>query len=131
MNKESILVTGAAGFAGHHVVEHILKSTDYDVTILDTLTYASNGMDRLRDIRALGDSRIKVLSANFVNPLSSGVKKEIGSPKFIIHMGAETYVDNSISNALPFVMSNVVGTMNMLEYAREVQPKTFLYSTRW
>jgi len=127
MSKKSILLTGGAGFAGHHVVEHILKKTDYDVIVLDTLTYASNGMDRLRDIRAIGDSRIRVLSANFINPLSDGVKKEIGSPEFIIHMGAETHVDNSIKNALPFVMSNVVGTMNMLEYAREVQPKTFLY----
>jgi dTDP-glucose 4,6-dehydratase len=122
-----ILITGGAGFAGHHVVEHILKNTPYDVVVLDKLTYASNGLDRLRDIKALGNKRLKVLSADFSLPLSVGVKREIGEPEFIIHMGAETHVDNSIKDAEPFVRANVMGTMNMLEYAREVKPKTFVY----
>jgi len=127
MSKKSILITGAAGFAGHHVVEHILKTTDYDVTVLDKLTYASNGMDRLRDIKALENSRLKMLAGDFSEELSVGIKREIGSPEFIIHMGAETHVDNSIIDPYPFVKANVVGTMHMLNFAREVQPKTFLY----
>lgn len=122
-----ILVTGGAGFAGHHVVEHILKNTPFDVVVLDRLSYASNGLNRLRDTQALGSSRIKVLTADFTQPLSVGVKQEIGQPEFIIHMGAETHVDNSIADAEPFVRANVLGTMYMLEYAREVQPRTFVY----
>lgn len=124
---EKMLITGGAGFAGAHVVEHMLKKTDYDIVILDKLTYASNGLDRLRDIKALGDKRLSVLTADFSLPLSKGVKKEIGFPTYIVHMGAETHVDNSIANAEPFVRANVIGTMYMLEYAREVKPKTFVY----
>ena len=122
-----ILITGGAGFAGHHVVEHILKNTTHKVVVLDRLSYASNGLERLRDIKVLGNSRLRVLTADFTLPLSIGVKKEIGEPEIIVHMGAETHVDNSIKDARPFVMSNVLGTMNMLEYAREVTPKTFVY----
>lgn len=122
-----ILLTGGAGFAGHHVVEHILKNTDHDIVVLDKLTYASNGLDRLREIKALGHSRLKVLAADFNQPISVGVKREIGNPQFIIHMGAETHVDNSIANPGPFVIANVVGTMQMLNYAKEVQPETFVY----
>jgi len=127
MSKKSILLTGGAGFAGHHVVEHILKTTDYDVTILDKLTYASNGMDRLRDIKALGNSRLKMLTGDFSQAISVGIMKEIGEPEFIIHMGAETHVDNSIVDPYPFVRTNVLGTMHMLELAKKLQPKTFLY----
>ena len=46
-----ILITGAAGFAGSHLVEHILKNTDWHITVLDRLTYASHGLDRMRDIK--------------------------------------------------------------------------------
>jgi dTDP-glucose 4,6-dehydratase len=125
--SETVLITGGAGFAGAHVVEHMLKNTDFNIVVLDKLTYASNGLNRLREIKALGNGRLRVLTADFSQPLSKGVKQEIGFPTYIVHMGAETHVDNSIVNAEPFVRANVLGTMYMLEYAREVEPKTFVY----
>ena len=113
-----ILVTGGAGFIGHHFVEHILKKTDWDIVVLDKLTYASSGLDRLRDIECFNVDRVLILAADFSKPLTDGVKQEIGQVDYIVHMGAETHVDKSIENAEPFIVSNVLGTMHMLEFAR-------------
>ena len=111
------------GFIGAHFVEHFLKSTDYEIVALDKLTYASNGFDRLRDIDAFDDKRVTILATDFTQPLSEGVKQEIGDVQYILHLGAESHVDNSITNPEPFVRSNVLGTMHMLDYARELNEK--------
>lgn len=113
------LVTGGAGFIGHHIVEHILKNTDWQVAVLDKLNYASCGFDRLRDINVFDEKRVHIFTSDFSYPLPEGVKKEIGQIDYILHLGAETHVDNSIENPEPFVMSNVVGTMRMLDFAKE------------
>lgn len=113
-----ILITGGAGFAGHHLVEHILKNKNWEIIVLDRLNYASNGWNRLRDIQAYDDKRVMSVAADFSNSLSEGVRKEIGLVDYIIHMGAETHVDNSIINPEPFVRANVLGTMWMLEFAK-------------
>lgn len=118
-----ILITGGCGFIGHHFVEHLIKNTNWDIVVLDSLTYASNGFDRLRDINVFDDKRITILSADFTKPIVGGLAQEIGDVDYIVHMGAETHVDNSIENPEPFVMSNVVGTMRVLDFARDIQKK--------
>jgi len=114
-----IIVTGGCGFIGHHFIEHLIKNTDWDIVIFDKLTYASNGYDRLRDINVFDDKRIKIFNVDLVTGISDGVKQEVGRDiNYIVHMAAETHVDRSIEDPVPFVMSNVVGTMRMLEYAK-------------
>jgi dTDP-glucose 4,6-dehydratase len=122
-----ILITGGCGFIGHHLVNHILVNTDWEVVILDKLTYASNGFDRLRDINSFDDKRVHIFAADFTQEIKDGLLSEIGKIDYIVHMGAETHVDNSIGNAEPFVISNVVGTFRMLELARKLSPKKMLY----
>ena len=123
-----ILITGGAGFAGHHLIEHILKNKNWEIIVLDRLNYASNGWNRLRDIQAYDNKRVMSVAADFTNPLSEGVMKEIGQVHYIVHMGAETHVDNSIENPEPFVKSNVIGTMWMLEFAKiQKNLKQFVY----
>jgi len=128
---EKILVTGGCGFIGHHFIEHLIKNTNLDIVVLDSLTYASNGFDRLRDISVFDDKRIQVLSADFTKPIKEGLAQEIGEIDYIVHMGAETHVDNSIIDPEPFVMANVVGTMHILNLARELKflKKTVYFST--
>jgi dTDP-glucose 4,6-dehydratase len=116
--SKRILITGGAGFVGHHLVEHVLKNTDWHIIVLDKLTYASSGFDRLRDILCFDEKRVTVLTADFNKPLTEGIVKEIGDIHYIVHMGAETHVDRSIDNPEPFVVSNVLGTMHMLDFAR-------------
>ena len=123
-----ILLTGGCGFAGHHFVEHFLKNTNWDIVILDKLTYASSGFSRLRDISVYGDPRLSIFSADFSEKLSDGVVREIGPVDYILHMGAETHVDHSIVDAEPFVRANVLGTLRMLEFARlQENLKRFIY----
>lgn len=129
--KKRVLVTGGCGFVGHHVVEHLLKTTDWLVLVFDKLSYAANGLERLRDINVFDDRRVTVMTSDFALPISEGVAREIGQLDYIFHLGAETHVDRSIDDPAPFVMTNVVGTMHLLNFARQVKglKKFFYFST--
>lgn len=123
-----VLVTGGAGFIGHHLVQHLMKTTDWEVVIFDKLSYASNGLERLREIGALSSRRVWYFSVDICQPVSDGVAKEAGQFDLIFHLAAESHVDNSIENPEPFVMSNVLGTMRMLDYARrQSRLRRFIY----
>ena len=125
----NILITGGCGFIGHHFVEHVYKNTDWNIIIIDRLSYASNGFERLRDTETLNDNRVKVFIFDLILPLSEGLIKEIGKIDYIVHMAAETHVDNSIKNPQLFLDNNIKSTYNLLEYARNYLPnlKTFFY----
>ncbi|TSC94868.1 MAG: aminotransferase/S-adenosyl-L-homocysteine hydrolase [Candidatus Berkelbacteria bacterium Athens1014_28] len=128
--KQKILITGGAGFIGHHFVEHFLKNTNWDIYVVDNLTYASGGLSRIKDIEAYNVDRVKIFTADFTKPLDQqGLIDEIGQLDYIVHMGAETHVDNSIKDPRKFVYANVVGTLEVLEFARLYQPnlKRFIY----
>lgn len=117
-----LLITGAAGFIGSHVVEHFLKNTEYELILVDKLAYAANGMARLREVKAFQESgkRVQMFAIDVSAPISAGIVQEIGSVDYILHLAAETHVDRSISDPRPFVISNVLGTMEMLEFARKI-----------
>jgi dTDP-glucose 4,6-dehydratase len=118
MDRRRILVTGGCGFVGHHVVEHFLKTTTDDLIVLDMLTYASTGFDRLRDIEAFDSKRVTVFSCDISRIIPDGVAKEIGEVDVILHLAAESHVDRSIAHPVPFVLNNVAATLGMMEYAR-------------
>jgi dTDP-glucose 4,6-dehydratase len=125
--KPKILITGGCGFIGHHFVEHIIKNTDWDILVLDKLNYASCGYDRLRDIKVFDDKRVKIFATDFTQEIKDGLLSELGDVDYIVHMGAETHVDNSISNPEPFVINNVLGTMRILELARRLPISRMIY----
>ena len=134
-----ILITGGCGFIGHHFVEHICLNTDWQIIIIDKLSYASMGFERLRNTSILETyaNRIKIFTTDLILPLPYGLIKEIGEDvDYIVHMAAETHVDNSIKDPLLFINNNVNSTVNMLEYARKLMDvdkpclkKFFYFST--
>lgn len=126
-----ILITGGCGFVGHHVVEHFLKATDWEIIVFDKLTYASNGFDRLRDIEAFDDKRVRIFTADLSEPWSPGMLKEVRHTNYVIHLAAETHVDNSIIDPRRFVIANVLGTLETLQAARSMPDllKFFYFST--
>jgi dTDP-glucose 4,6-dehydratase len=115
-----VAITGGCGFLGAHLVEHFLKSTDATIVVLDKLSYASRGLDRMRDIEGLFDGRVRLLGADIAHPLSVGVLRELDLPSldYVIHAAAETHVDNSIVDPFPFVQSNLVGMHHVLSLLR-------------
>ena len=117
--SKTILITGGCGFIGHHFVEHVYINTDWNIIIIDKLSYASNGFERLRDTGCLNDDRVKVFTNDLINPIPEGIQKEIGKNlNYIVHMAAETHVDNSIKDPKLFLDNNINSTLNLLEYSR-------------
>ena len=124
-----ILITGGCGFIGSHFVEHILRTTDWEIIILDKLTYASLGLERVRDLGCLSNPRVKMLTVDLQHGFTVGLTKEIGTDvDYIVHMAAETHVDNSIVSPVDFIHNNVMSTVHMLEFARAcTNLKIFFY----
>lgn len=118
---DRILVTGGNGFIGHHFCEHVLKNTDWEIVIIDRLSYASYGYSRLKEVSVYDDKRVQHFTHDFTSPIEEYLVYEIGKINYIVHLGAETHVDRSITNPRPFVYSNVVGTLNILEFARSLK----------
>ncbi len=113
---KTILVTGGAGFIGSHLVRWMLnKYPEYTIVNLDKLTYAGN-LENLRDVEHLPNYRFikgDIVDAGFIQGLFSDIAFD-----GIIHLAAESHVDRSIANPIEFVMTNVVGTVNLLNAAR-------------
>jgi len=120
--SKRILITGACGFIGHHLVEGVLKETDWEIIILDALTYAGN-LNRLTDIEIWEKEkhRVKFVWHDLKSPISESIHKMIGDLDYIWHLAAESHVERSLEDSIPFVMSNVVGTANLLEYVKKYQ----------
>lgn len=113
---KKILITGGAGFIGSHVVRRFVNTyPNYEIINLDKLTYAGNLLN-LKDIEDKPNYRFikgDIVDSDFINSLF--VEAKIDS---VIHLAAESHVDRSISNPTEFVLTNVVGTVNLLNAAR-------------
>ena len=124
MVRDKLLCTGAAGFAGAHIVRHLMTNTDWDIIGLDRLSYAGS-LERLAEWQ--GNPRLKMVFHDCRAAYPTSVLKALEGVRYIIHNGAETHVERSIQDPEPFVMSNVLGTMNTLQAAKELEIDHFIY----
>ena len=119
-----VLITGGAGFNAHHLIGQILKTTDWEVVSLDRLDYSGN-LNRLHDIMLSFDpevrKRVKIVHHDLKAELNPLVCSEVGKVDYILHLAAGSHVDRSIDYAMEFVLDNIVGTANILEFARTQQ----------
>jgi dTDP-glucose 4,6-dehydratase len=117
MNK-TILITGGAGFIGSHVVRRFVKRyPEYRIINLDALTYAGN-LENLKDIDSMPNYEFvkgNINDSPFINQLFEKYQFE-----GVVHLAAESHVDRSISDPMSFIMTNIVGTVNLLNAARMI-----------
>jgi dTDP-glucose 4,6-dehydratase len=116
--KRKILITGGAGFIGSHVVRlFVNKYPDYLIFNLDKLTYAGN-LENLKDIEMASNYRFErgdIVDAEYINDLFHQMQFD-----GVIHLAAESHVDRSIENPMQFIFTNVLGTVNLMNAAKEV-----------
>ena len=126
MKSSSILITGGAGFIGSEFVRQAAANPDYEkIFIVDSLTYAGD-LSRLEGL--LTNSRVELITCD-INSTET-YKKVLKEVRFIAHFAAESHVDRSNQDGIPFLQSNVVGTFKLLESARENgKCRTLLVST--
>ncbi|MBN2480871.1 MAG: dTDP-glucose 4,6-dehydratase [Bacteroidales bacterium] len=114
---KTILITGGAGFIGSHVVRLLVKShPDYLIVNVDKLTYAGN-LENLADVE--NRDNYKFLKIDITNIRQLGVLFNSFVFDGIIHLAAESHVDRSISSPLAFIKTNITGTVNLLNLAKE------------
>ena len=115
----TILVTGGAGFIGSHLLENLVNYYDDEVVCIDALTYASD--------------KDNIPSKVLLYPYDISNKDEVSEvfaaykPNYVFHLAAESHVDNSIEDCSPFIQSNIIGTVNLLNASLEYGVEKFMH----
>lgn len=102
-----VIVTGGAGFIGSSFINFLLDHYELDVVCVDKMTYCAN------------KDNIKHKVEFIEKDICDITPDDLGSYDYLVNFAAESHVDNSISNGMPFIKSNIEGTFNLLEVARK------------
>jgi len=112
----TVIVTGGAGFIGSNFVSYLLAKTDFNVVVIDKLTYAGN----LASLESsLADPRVSFVKADIGDRSAMEAIFSSVEPSAVVNFAAESHVDRSIDNPLPFIETNIVGTYVLLEVSRQ------------
>lgn len=117
-----VLVTGGAGFIAHQIIDDILEKTDWEIVTIDRLDFSGN-LNRLHDILSVKSpdkaKRVKFVFHDLKAEINAQTAALIGDCHYVLHLAAGSHVDRSIEDPMSFVLDNVVGTCNILNYARK------------
>lgn len=127
-----ILLTGAAGFVGSHVLGHLLANTDADIVCPWTLRHHGNSQRLTATLDqaptpGAWNHRVTTVMHDLATPLPATLVDEIGPVDYILNIASNSGVEESIADPARFVRNNVELMTSLLEYARQVKPKAFLH----
>ena len=128
---KKVLVTGGAGFIAHHLIETLIQKTDWEIISLDRLDFSGN-LNRLADVMQqftpTERKRVQIVYHDLRAELNPQIISLLGDVNIVLHLAAGSHVDRSIEYPMDFVMDNVVGTANILNYARNLRNlERFIY----
>lgn len=129
--SKNVLITGGCGFIAHHVIDVLLDRTDWNIITLDRLDYSGN-LNRLSEVLESKPlehrKRVRTVFHDLKAELNPLTQNFIGHVDIILHLAAASHVDRSITHPLEFINDNIMGTANLLEYARHLNDlELFLY----
>lgn len=122
-SRKKVLLTGAAGFVGHHTLAHLLKTTNFTFIVTDSFKH-SGISPRLRSVFSevqSANERVKVVTHDLTTPIDPVTFREFENVEIIINMASESHVDRSIAGPRDFISNNVDLVLTMLDYARQLE----------
>lgn len=114
----SILLTGAAGFAGSHALRHLLVNTDAEITCPVSLDHKGVLTRIEAAVHGYESGRVRIVPCDLAQPLSTRTRTEFGKPDVIVNYAAQSHVERSITEPVSFAANNVALMLTVLEYAR-------------
>ncbi len=125
--KNRILLTGAGGFVGSHVLSHLLKNTNHDIVCVCSWKHKGAPYRILDDenYQAHKD-RVTIVTHDLTAPFTVDVIQKIGRADIVLNIASESHVDRSIDDPVEFIQNNVNLVLNMLDWATVFKPKLFL-----
>ena len=118
--KNKILLTGASGLVGSHILKHLLKTTDAEIICPCSWEHKGNPNNIPKD------PRVKVITHDLSAQFPDAMIKEFEGVDVILNLASDSHVDRSITDPVPFVRNNINIALTMLELARKIKPRLFL-----
>lgn len=121
-----VLLTGASGFFGSHLLRHLLVNTDWEFVCPCSWSHKGTPERVEGAINGIDKSRVTIITHDLTAPFTDVTKKRIGHIDYILNIASNSHVNRSIDNPGEFVVGNTMLAYNLLEYAREIKPEVFL-----
>ena len=123
---KKVLLTGASGFFGSHLLRHLLVNTDWEFICPCSWTHKGTPERVENAIAGMDKNRVTIITHDLTAPFTEMTKKRIGHVDIILNIASNSHVFRSIENPGEFILGNTALMYNMLELARELKPEVFL-----